>query len=357
MTFHPLPEPIAEAFARQANACADLGSPLTASICALIAERGLPDGKTRRRIATWPEPTGADSAAVALRFTAALHRLVLDQAHAGLAAIYPPAETGKGALVTAIGDALASHDDFIAAYLDSPPQTNEVARSALLLPSLVRLQDAHGLPLRLMEMGASAGLNQNLDQFQYDYGNWQWGEPSSPLHIICQWRGNAAPPKDRALEIADRAACDIAPVPTANQSDHKRLQSYIWPDQTCRLERMRAALALAVNHPPQVDQAGAADWLEAKLAPLPDEHQTVLIHTMMWHYLPAAEKARAEAAIRRAGRDAGPNRPFAWLRFDIDGHQPGGGLYLTRWHGVSDDGITRCVGRGDYHGRWIEMFG
>ena len=292
-----------------------------------------------------------------LRLAAALHRLVLDGADQGLAAVYPPAEADKSALLGAIGDAVEAHDGFIASYLNSPPQTNEVARAALLLPSLLQLHQAHGLPLRLREMGASAGLNQNLDRFRYDYGSWQWGEPASPVLIACEWRGNAPAPSNQTLQIADRAACDIAPVPIATQDDRRRLQSYLWPDQGYRLDRLRAALALAAEHPPRIDTAGAADWLADRLSPLPTGRLTVLIHTMMWHYLSGAEKARAESVIRRIGRDARPDSPLAWLRHDIDARQPGGGLYLTSWSGTADDGITRTVGRADFHGRWVAMFG
>lgn len=355
MTAHPLPEPAASAFAAQADACHDLGSPLVATICALVAERGLPDSTTRRRIATWPGAIGAREAAVPLRLAAALHRLVLDGADDGLVAAFPPADLDRDALWHALRAAVSAHDGFIAACLDSPPQTNEVARAALLLPALLELQAAHGLPIRLLELGASAGLNQNLDRFAYDYGAWQWGDPGSPVLVACQWRGTARPPEGRDLEIADRGACDLAPVPVGTDDERKRLLSYAWADQRQRLARLSAAMDLARAHPPQVELAGAADWLEDRLAPLPEGRLTVVLHTIMWQYLPDAERARAETAIRRAGRDAKPDRPLAWLRFEADGGSPGGGVYLTAWSDVADDGITGRVARGDYHGRWLEM--
>ena len=91
MTLHKLPAHVADAFAHQAAACRDLGSPLTATVCALVAEHGLPDSETRRRIATWPGLETSRGDVVPLRFTGALHRLVLDGAflrlpgHAGRA--------------------------------------------------------------------------------------------------------------------------------------------------------------------------------------------------------------------------------------------------------------------------------
>lgn len=355
MTFDPLPDPIANAFARQAGACRDLGSPFVAAICALVAEHGLPDSEARRRIATWPGAADAGGDAVPLRFAGALHRLVLDQTDDGFAAVFPPAEANNEALLGAIGQAVATHDSFIATYLDLPPQTNEVARSAVLLPVLLTLSVQHQLPMRLLEIGASAGLNQNLDRFRYNYGDWQWGDPSSPLHIACEWRGGRPHSEPIDLYIAERRCCDIAPVPIVTQDDRRRLQSYIWPDQAHRLQRLQAALTLADEHPPQIDNSGAADWLQTQLAPASEQRHTVLFHTIMWQYLPDAERARAENTTRRAGGAASATRPLSWLRFEADRAAPGAGIYLTTWNGSPDDGITQLLGRGDFHGRWIQM--
>ncbi len=64
--------------------------------------------------------------------------------------------------------------------LSLPPQTNEVRRSALLLPGFIEIARKTGLPLRLLEIGASAGLNQVWDEYRYTYrgrqGDDTWGK-------------------------------------------------------------------------------------------------------------------------------------------------------------------------------------
>lgn len=353
MTTHKLPTHVADAFAHQAAACRDLGSPLTATLCTLVAEHGLPDSETRRRIATWPGLQTSKADVVPLRLAGALHRLVLDGTSPTLGATYPPHALNADALHTAMIKAVADHDGFIADYLGSPPQTNEVARAAHLLPAILQLAGGTPLPIRMLELGASAGLLQNFEKFRYDYGRFSWGDRASPVTIGCEWRGEAPFPTGALPPIAERGGCDIAPVPIATDDDRKRLQSYVWPDQPHRFRRLTSAIALALDHPPAIDQAGAAEWLETRLTPLPEGRHTIVLHAIMWQYLPGGERARAEAAIRHAGRQATSDAPLSWVRFEADGDRPGGGVRVTHWSGASDDGISRLVARGDYHGRWV----
>ena len=42
------------------------------------------------------------------------------------------------------------------------------------------------------------------------------------------------------------------------------------------------------------------------------------------------------------------------LRFEPDGKPDGAALSVTLWNGESADGETLPLGRGDYHGRWID---
>ncbi|MGL4279769.1 MAG: DUF2332 family protein, partial [Albidovulum sp.] len=80
-----------DAFLDQAQSCASLGSPFTARLLTLLAERGLPAGSVLDRIEGWPGDITSRGASLPLRVAGALHGLVLEGLAPRLAAAYPPA--------------------------------------------------------------------------------------------------------------------------------------------------------------------------------------------------------------------------------------------------------------------------
>jgi hypothetical protein len=300
------------------------------------------------RILDWPGNARAD--ALALRAAGGLHALSRSGRDAGLAAVYPPNPLDPDRLWAAVTGAIAAHDAFLTAYLDSPPQTNEVRRSAIILGGCLHVAAATCLPIALFEIGASAGLNLAFDRYRYDFGNGlAWGDPASPVTIPSEWRGDL-PPLDTPLAVASRAGCDLRPVNPASAADRVRLLSYIWPDQGDRLARTAAALDLAAAAPWRVEQADAAKWVAAHLGRRLPGKARVLVQTMVWHYLPRAAKDAIAATITTAAAAATADAPLAWLRMDEEGHDYHAVVRLTLWPG----GLERHIANVDYHARWAE---
>ncbi len=270
-----------------------------------------------------------------------------------LAAVYPPTNASQEDLFDAVAAAITRQDVPVARFLRSPPQTNEAARSAVLLPGFLRLAQDHPMPLVLSELGSSAGLNQNWHRFRYDYGSWAWGDPSSPVRIRCDWPG---PPGNYLQKVDVRASrgCDIATFPIDRGADRMKLRSYVWPDQPARHQRLNGALRIAADHPPKVDRARACDWIGKRLAERKQGRLHVIFHTIMWQYMPAEEQLWVEDLIREAGARASRDAPLAWLRLETDGDPDGAALHVTTWSGLPDDGKTRLLARADFHGRWIK---
>jgi hypothetical protein len=302
----------------QGRLCETFGSPFSRAVLDLVAADLEAGGSFSALIGPW---AGVDSAkiiadAAPLRVLGALHYLVLSGQAPDLAALYPPAaaEADLAALGPAMTRLASRKAAFFDAFLTSPPQTNEVARSRCLVGGFLTAAADTGLPLRCLEIGTSAGLNQNWSRFHYRFGEaGEWGDRTAGVRFEEGWSG-AAPPLVKA-SVADHLGCDLNPIDVAGDEQALRLQSYVWPDQPARMANLRAAIAIARAHPPVLEQADAATWA-AREAPPREGVATVLFHSIVWQYLAAETRASLLETIERSGAAARPGKPFGWLRME-----------------------------------------
>jgi hypothetical protein len=338
----------ADAWLRQIDWCDANGSPFTARVleAALADWRG--GGALRELLPGWPSNAGAD--VLPLRVAAALHAMALDGSDAALAALYPPQRDAfdpqRGP--PAVSRALRAQPARVTAYLRSAPQTNEIGRSAALLGGFAHVAGATRLPLATLEIGASAGLNMLWRQFRYELGALQWGPTNSPVVIRSDWQGQR-PELPAQIELVSAAASDLAPVDLRAAGAALRLASYVWADQRERLERLRAAIALAQQQGLQVEAADAWTWSERELARPRPGCATVLYHSMMWQYMPEASRAGLRACVDAAGARATAQAPLAWLAYEPAGAGPAFELALTVWPG----GERRVLATGHPHGQQL----
>lgn len=341
-----------ENFRRQAEWCERLGSPFTALVCRALYEHLSTDSAFGSRVLNWPGAPEAD--ALALRACGALN-LLAREGHPALAPLYPPnpapspEQFWRGAQ-----SAIAALDARSTRFLDSAPQTNEVARSAALLPGYLEIARRAGLPLAIREIGASAGLNLLFDRYSYDFGAFAWGRPDAKVTIPCEWRGGAETLAG-AIEVAERRGCDLNPVDASDGAARARMLAYIWPDQTARLARAEAALDVASGENLRVEAIDAADFAARELRAGAHGRALVLAHTIFWQYLPRATKTAIRAAIAEAAARATRASPFAWLRLEAEAEERrGAALRLSLWpHGPVDEKLALA----SFHGQWIEWRG
>ncbi|MEM0949994.1 MAG: DUF2332 family protein [Pseudomonadota bacterium] len=330
------------AFQDQSRACAKLGSPFMERLMALCATRLSPKTAVGTRILNWPGDPAANADSVPLRLAGALHALKRE-GHSGLTDAYPPQQVSDEALWDAVAAAFSDAPDFLHQRLDSPPQTNEVRRSAALIPALHLLAAKFGMPIRLVEIGCSAGLNLHADRFRLSAGDSTFGPAGSDVVLRPGWTG--APPSPAPPHIAERIGLDLNPLDPATDAD--RLLSYIWPDQPDRIVRTEAAIAIGRKDPASLILCDAVDWLRTELNPVPGL-LTVLFHTIAWQYLPTAAQSDGNDLIARAGKAATVTAPLA--RFAMEAAGPYAALSLEIWPG---QGIIP-LGQADYHGRWVD---
>jgi hypothetical protein len=269
----------------------------------------------------------------------AVHRLVLRGDAPALAKHYPSAGGRPGDAWPPFLGLLRERRDELRRLIELPVQTNETGRCAALLGGFLEVARRTALPLHLLEVGASAGLNLCFDRYRYELGEERWGPPDSPVVVRVRVRGR--PPLDTPLRIASRAGCDARPVDPRSEEGRLTLASYVWPDQLERLERLRAALALAAEVEAPVERAGAAEWTKARLAEPTPGTATVVFHSIVMQYLPAAERERFEEAL-----EAAPGT-VAWLRMEPADDD------LTDVR-LALGGEDRLLARAGYHGDPVE---
>jgi hypothetical protein len=338
---------VRQSFVRQAGWCHKLGSPFTALLMEVLAARLDTTTEVGCRILTWTGDTGPAGDIVPLRLAGALHALVLRGASPALAALYPPHPLPTAdVLWPALSRVLETQQDAIQPFLDNAPQTNEVGRAGPLMVGLMTIAREARLPIALYEVGASAGLNLNLDKFSYDLGGVPAGDPTSGVRIAPEWTGD--PPLGGGVRIVSCQGVDLAPLSAESPADRENLTAFVWADQTERLARLKAALEIALAHPVRVDQGDAADWIAQVLSPEPVAAVTrVLYHTVAFQYFPPATQARLREHIRQVGSRATVAGPFAWLRYEGDPEFDGAmSLRLTLW----PSGKERALGIGHAHG-------
>ena len=339
-----------DAFAKQIRWCESLGSPFTARLLTILADDIAAGGATAELVRSWAGDPVAD--ALPLRMAAALHALALTEAAPALVACYPPHAATMEQLRSIVTSVVDEHRTTIRTFLSSAPQTNEVGRSGVLAGGFLQIAEETGLPLRLLEIGASAGLNIIWDRYHYQFGAAAWGDPRSAVQIAPCWEG-PSPPVYAPVRVIERLACDISPIDLDDAAQRLRLRAYVWPDQRERLSRLESAIDLARACGSRVERANAGDWVRAKIRESAEASVTVLYHSIMWQYLPAESQDDIRVSLERAGDRATKASPLAWLRFEPLHPDSRPELRLTLW----PSGREVCLAVAHPHGSSVRWSG
>ncbi|WP_295177050.1 DUF2332 family protein [Shimia sp.] len=331
------------AFLSQAESCEALDSPFMGRLLRLLATHWPEDTTLAAKCATFEGDISPKGHSLPLRIAGGLHALVLQGKDAGLTAVYPPNQSDAAALQNVVLTALRTHDAFLTDWITHAPQTNEVRRSAVLIATAHLLANRFNLPIKLSELGASAGLNLMFDQFHLNVGN-GYG-PQSTVTLAPQWTGPFPPKSD--VTISYRRGVDLNPLNSADPDDALRLQSYLWADQEERLLRTQAAIALNTA---DLDQDDAISWLERRLTAPKTGELHMVYSTVAWQYFPTDRQDHGTALMEAAGAQASEATPLAWLSYEADDITHGAALTLRLWPGNR----TIPLGRADFHGRWVE---
>ena len=243
---------------------------------------------------------------------------------------------------------LEANREWLARFVaEQPIQTNEVQRCWGLLPAFLSV--AAGRRLDLVELGPSGGLNLFWDRYAYRYQEERWGNPAASLEL--SGRAKGGPPRDllcRDVEVGRRIGIDRLPVDVTTDHGARLLEAFVWADQTDRLERVRRAIEVAREDPPQLLDGDYVAVLPALLAERDLDALTVVYHSVSTVYLRQEERDRLDEIFASEGRRGS----LARVSYEIDRDTPtfyGFALDIETWPGG-----RRRLARLDGHGNTMD---
>jgi len=243
-----------------------------------------------------------------------------------------------------VGAALEEHAAFLTRWAEEQDvQTNEVQRAWALLPGFLALAD--GRPFDLLELGPSAGLNLMWDRYRYRYRTGEWG--SGSLELTGEDR--TPPPPEllaREVTVERRRGIDLHPVDVTTEHGARLLQAFVWADQTERLERLRRAIEVAREDPPELIEGDYVESLPALLADRREGAQLVVFQTASTMYLEQSGLEKVRAALHEAARQ----EPLVYLTTGRAPGDDGFALEVERY----PDGRRRRLAVFDFHGEWLD---
>jgi hypothetical protein len=336
------------AFANQVAYCQGNGAPITAKVCAAIlaAIEGGQSNALLERIRGWNGAPLAD--ALPLRIAGGIHALFLAGEAPELTPIYRGLPVDADPIVE---QAMLAYEARLLPWLDGPPQTNEAGRSSNFIAAMLWLADRK-LPARFecLEIGSSAGINLLIDRYAYDLGGVKVGPEISAMAFKPEWKG--LPPPDVPIEFVSLKGCDVAPVDLTDPAQALRLKAFIWPEHTIRFERIAAAIAAANDRRPDLVGMSAAEFAEAELAkPQLPGTTRVLMHSIVWQYVPEDQQQLVVAGMEAAGANATRDAPLAWIALEANRTLHRHELKVRYWPGGEQETL---LARAHAHGADIE---
>ncbi len=305
---------------------------------------------------------------------AAVHDLVLRRPDLPLATWYssvtPEADLAGGdPWPTFRSTCLEFRDELEAVIATRRTQTNEVNRAVIVaVLTAAACTDLPGVPVSLVELGASAGLLSAVDRYRVQVGDTVVGDPASAVRCEGRVRGPRAPGLDTfPNRISERVGIDLEPVDLADPDGVRWLEACLWPDQPWRIERFRAAVDQLRGAPPRVVTGAMVDDLPDLVATLDGSTHLVVFDIWALTYV-ARDRRTGVAEALAVAAEAG--RPVSWGTAEPPGAVPGitppGAtdnieeaatdtvLGLRRWrNGVEQ--APRALGWTHPHGNWVSM--
>ena len=293
---------------------------------------------------------------------ASVHYLLLGGIQHPLRDFYPDVVASEKTPRTPSPETYPLFQDFVRTHVDTIRkliatrlvQTNVVRRTTCLLPIFALIaREAGNLPLSLIEIGTSAGLNLHWDRYhhRYEYPSGQhmeWGDESAPLHLSTQVRGTVPlPTLSKDLRIGWRTGIDLSPIDVTDADAMRWLRALVFPEHLDRHREIEAAARITREHPVPIVAGDALAHLPALLSQAPADSRICLYASMVLNqFTPEARKA-----LWTLLAEFSASRPVSVI---IMGSIPEGWSQLFIRDFNKGSSTKRHVANAHSHGRWLE---
>jgi hypothetical protein len=340
------------------------GSPIYAAICARLADDPAIGGLALAAQPGFRTP---------LILLAAVHDLLLGGLRHPLADYYPSLAGARArpiddGLYPAFADLVSRHRDEVERRVATrTTQTNEARRTVVLVPPLGLVARQAALPLALLEVGPSAGLNLLPERYGFVIGGVPVGQRSSPVQISCEVQGTLRPPlPDPMPTVAWRSGLDLNPLDIREPDTVAWLRALIWPEHTDRMAILDAAVAVARQDPPLLTRGDLVDDLPQLAAAAPRRAALVVTDTWVLAYVTSEKRLAFVRTLRdlAAAQDRAVwliccegQAVTASLELDLVDAPPdgSGGFSVLSLHRFDPDGgsMHDLLAECHAHGRWM----
>ena len=294
---------------------------------------------------------------LALRLMGGVHRLVLMGRLPELAALYPSA--GGEADARARRHAVHRGARRANAKSSARSSTAPSRRTRCGGPRRCSAASAWSPPrpaaARVLEVGASAGLNLRFDRYRTRPAALRWGDPDSPVRFEDVFE-SATPPLDaRARRSPSAAGATRARSTRARARTGSRSCHTCGPTRAAGSNCSRRRSRWPRATPVEVERAGAAEWAERALARAPPGRRDGALPLDRRAVPRRPEEGEAlHAAIVAAGSRATSDAPFAWLFLEPGGEQDGRAPHALAPGRFSPGEEARLLARAGYHSSPVE---
>ncbi|MGE8035596.1 DUF2332 domain-containing protein [Lysinibacillus sp. NPDC093692] len=242
---------------------------------------------------------------------------------------------------------LSHSDELKTLFQEKLVQTNEIRRCSYLYPMMTEIYEHHKKPLAFIEIGASAGLQLGMDQYNYCYNQQLHINNSNNDFILSsENQGQPLPTSiSNAPVVCKRVGIDLNPIDIHNEEELQWLQALIWPEHQERRLLLNHALPILKELDLQLIKGDAIKLIKDISREIKEEAMLVVYHTHVANQIPMELRLELMKQLKEISIERPLYHCYNNL-FDMQLHQD----FIEQGEIES----IRTMERPDGHARWFK---